>query len=477
MPEGSKPRSTKTGLIWSFIDNISQQVVNFVVGIVLARLLVPEEFGLVGIVSVFFIVLNTFVDGGLSDAVINKKNAIARDFNTVFWANLVFSIFIYLVLYLSAPFIAAYFQQEELTFLLRLGGVYHILFAFSSVQRCILVKDVNFKRISFISLVAVSVSGIIAIVMAFQGYGVISLLARFLLGEIISIILFWVLSSWKPSVSFSVQSFLELYKYGVNIFLSKFLNTLQNNLFPFLIGKTYSPVVLGYYSRAETFRNLLSSNISMTIQRVSFSVLSKLEDRGEIVRMYNRFIILTILLSSFGMTYLYVNADSIVLILLGDKWVESILYLKIIAISGLFLPIYNLNLNLLAVIRETSIFLRIEVISKILLVPLIFIAFNVNIIHFLWTIVVYSFAIYLISFFVVRRYFNKSIDAQVYLVLKTAIPIVLLILTLPLFDSVENIYGRFLVLSIFVCLVFGIFIQIVYPRLYIDVKNLFSNRN
>lgn len=360
------------GLSWSFADNIFQQIVNFIVGIILARLLTPSEFGVLGIITVFVSICTLFIDSGLSEALINKKNANGADYHTVFWANVLFGAFIYLVLFFTAPLIALFFNIPELTFLIRLTGVNIILISFSAIQRTIYVKELKFHLITIVSTISVVISGTIAIIMAYQGYGVISLIWRILIGQVVTLILFYIISSWRPKFIFNMNSFKSMYSYGINLFGSRMLNTIYNNIYSFIIGKFFGQEQLGYYSRAHTFQALVSTNISNTVQRVSFSALSKLSDKESQRNMFEKFQDGTMIIVAFMMTFLFLSAEPIILILLGEKWINSISYLQLLAIAGLFLPIYNLNLNYLAVQNKTKTHFKIEIITKLLVIPFIY---------------------------------------------------------------------------------------------------------
>lgn len=405
-------------VFWSFADNILQQMMNFVVGIVLARLLMPEEFGLVGIVTVFITFSNVFVDGGFSAALINKNQADDIDYNTVFYTNFAISILIYLVLWGSAGFIADFYTNSEIASLLRLSGVNILLIALSTIHRTILIRNLNFKLITVISLIAVSVSSVCAIFLAYRGFGVYSLIYRILIGQFITVLLFWILNKWRPRLVFSKSSFRALYNYGVNLFFSNLLNKIHANVYYLIIGKFFSPIQLGYYTRATTFRDLASTNISATIQRVSFSTLSKIEDAQQQLKKFFQFVNLAYVLTTLTMVLLFFCAKEIVLILLSEKWLPSVEILRIMSIAGLFLAMYNLNLDFLAVLRKTKIYLRIEIFAKILIIPIIFIGIKYGFVTFLWAVVAHSIVMFVILLFILREINIKGVSMQIILAVR-----------------------------------------------------------
>lgn len=409
---------TYKGLIWSFADNILQQLVNFIIGILLARLLLPEEFGVLGIISVFIAVSNTFVNSGLSDALINKRDADEVDYNTVFWTNVALGILVYLLLFFLAPAIASFFEQSSLISLIRITAISIVLVSFSSIQRTILTKELDFRKITIVSIIAVIISGIVSVTMALEGYGVLSLVVRMVVGQVITLGLFWILNKWRPSFVFSVRSFKELYKFGLGLLLSRILNTIYDNLYYLVIGKFLNATTLGFYSRADTFKTLATTNIVNTVQRVSFSVLSAETVPLSRSLLFKRFISGTFLITCLAITILFVNAREIILLLVGQKWAPSILYLQIISVSGLFLPLYVLNMNYLAVNRKTRLYFKIEVFTKLFAIPTIMVGIFFGLVNMLYGVVISSFLAYLVTIYYSYKLFNFSIKDQLSLVAK-----------------------------------------------------------
>jgi teichuronic acid exporter len=468
-----KTNKTFNGLFWSFTDNFLQQIVNFIVGIVLARILLPEEFGLLGIISVFIAVSNTFINSGLSDALINKKETNENDYNTVFWANVFSGVFIYLLLFIAAPYISLFFNQDSLTSLIRITAISIIIVSFSSIQRTLLTKEINFKTITIVSTLSVTISGIVALYMATHGYGILSLVVRIVLGQFVTFLLFWTLNKWRPKFIFDPNSFKELYKYGANLLLSRLMNSLYDNLYYFVIGKYFSPANLGYYSRADTFKNLASNNIINTVQRVSFSTLSAKTDDKEQMELFKKFLSGTFFITSFFMTILFVCSNEIILILIGIKWVNSIMYLKILSISGLFIPLYALNINFLAVKNRTQLYFKIELFTKLFAIPIIILGIYFGISAMLIALSIASFLAYLISF-----YFTKTVTAYPFQSqLKLLISGLLLFILSGLlaygiaFFEINNLYLKLLTNTILICFVYLIGLWLLFP----DLITAFAN--
>jgi teichuronic acid exporter len=473
-----KTNKTFDGLFWSFTDNFLQQIVNFIVGIVLARILLPEEFGLLGIISVFIAVSNTFVNNGLCDALINKKEPNEKDYNTVFWTNVLLGFFIYLLLFIAAPSISLFFKQESLTTLIRITAISIILVSFSSIQRTLLTKEINFKTITVVSTLSVIISGIVALYMATHGFGILSLVVRMVLGQLVTLILFWILNKWRPKFIFDLDSFKELYKYGTNLLLSRLMNSLYDNLYYFVIGKYFSPANLGYYSRADTFKNLASNNIISTVQRVSFSVLSAKTDEKTQMELFKKFLSGTFFITSFFMTLLFVCSNEIILILIGAKWANSIPYLQILSISGLFIPLYALNINFLAVKNRTRLYFKIELFTKLFAIPTIIVGIYFGINAMLIALSIASFLAYLISFYFTKTVTTYPFQSQ----LKLVISGLFLFLLSGLFAygiaffEINNLYLKLLTNTILVCFIYLIGLWLLFPDLITAFAN-YKKRN
>jgi teichuronic acid exporter len=465
---------TLTGLFWSFADNFLQQIINFVVGIILARILMPEQFGVLGIISVFIVISDTLVNSGLSDALINKKETTERDYNTVFWANVIFGIFTYIIIFLIAPYVSFFFNQEPLSNLIRISAISIVLVSFSSIQRTILTKNINFKTITIVSFISVFISGVVAVFMAQNGFGILSLVIRMVLGQAITMILFWILNNWKPKFIFDFESFKGLYKYGVNLFFSRFINSIYDSLYYLVIGKYFSPASLGYYTRAESFKSLASSNIISTVQRVSFSSLSAKNDNKNQLDLFEKFISGTFFMTSFFMTILFVSSNEIILILIGSKWSTSIQYLKILSISGLFIPLYVLNLNFFAVKNKTKLYFKIEFYTKLFVIPTILIGIFFGIKAMLIFIPVVSFLVYCISIFYLNKLFDYGLKNQFILVFKGIMLFIISIFFSEILCHFEviSLYLKLILNLIIISAVFFVGMIFLFPELVRELKKL-----
>lgn len=286
MPESLKSKTIK-GTFWSAVDAFLGQGVTFVVGIVLARMLTPAEYGLIGIVLIFTIILSGVVDSGFSNALIRKKDTTNDDYNTMFITNMAMSIVMFFLLFVSAPLIARFFGLDELVNLCRVMGLILILQALSITQATILTKLVDFKTKTKASLISALASGVIGIGMAYEGFGVWALVGQQISKTAIYTIALWVLVKWWPILSFNKESFHYMWAFGWKIMLSGLLNNIWNQLYQVVVGKCYSPETLGQYSRAKEYAGLLSSNFTAILQRVTYPVLADVQDdRDRMVAAY-----------------------------------------------------------------------------------------------------------------------------------------------------------------------------------------------
>lgn len=365
-------QQSRKGFFWSFVDSFAGQGIQFLVGIVLARVLSPTDFGLIGMLTVFIAVSQSFVDSGFASALIRKKNCTIADFSTVFYFNLAVSIFVFGILYLAAPTIAAFFEEPQLKDLLRVLGLGLILNAAGLIQRTIFTKEVNFKVQTQVSLIASVVSGAIAITMAYKGYGVWSLVALTLLRFGVNSLVIWVKSSWRPSWIFSVKSFKELFGFGSKLLLSGLLNTAYRNVYYVVIGKYFSAAELGFYTKASEFKKLPSTNLNSVISRVSYPILANLQDNPIALKNgYVKLIRTTMFLSFLLMLGMSAVARDLLLVLIGDAWLPAVPYLQLLCFVGMLYPLHSLNLNMLQVQGRSDLFLKLEVIKKILALPII----------------------------------------------------------------------------------------------------------
>ena len=380
---------TVKGLGWSSLDSLISFLITFLVSLVLARLLTPDDYGLIGLTSIFTTVCNTLINGGMVTALIRKKDATEDDYNTAFIVNMGMSLLLYTVVFFCAPWIADFFNRQELVSLTRVSSLGLVIGALSMVQRTRLTKRIDFKTQTKITLVASITSGVIGISMALMGFGVWALVAQALSSQGLKSILLWYFNKWMPKFRFSYQSFHELFGFGWKMMVSMLLDTVWKELYQVVVGKFYSPATLGQYTRSKQFSAYFSKDLTLVIQRVTYPVLSNIQDEKErLISAYRRIIRTTMFITAIAMFFLGAISEPLLYCLIGPQWHDAATYLPIICISGSLYPLHAINLNMLKVQGRSDLFLGLEIIKKtISLVPL-FIGAFVGIFPMLYTIIV-----------------------------------------------------------------------------------------
>lgn len=385
MAEESLRGKTVKGVGWSFLDSLGGQGITFLVGLVLARLLTPEEYGLIGIITIFIAVFNSIVDSGFSNALIRKTDAKEIDYNTVFITNMVVSIVLFLALFFSAPLIADFFNQPQLKPLSQVMSSIVIINAFAIIQRTLLVKSIDFKTQTKVSLISSFTSGVVGISMAYYGCGVWSLVGQQLSRQLLNTLFLWIYSKWYPKFQFSWNSFKELFGFGWKLLVSSLIDTTWREIYQVVIGKCYSPSTLGQYTRSQQFGSIFSSNLNSIVQRVSYPVLSAIQnDKERLKQAYRRVIKVTMLVTFTLMLGLAAISKPMILFLIGDQWMMAAKLLPIICFQMMLYPLHALNLNMLQVQGRSDLFLRLEIIKKCIAVIPILLGIFIDIYWMLW---------------------------------------------------------------------------------------------
>ncbi|WP_281234677.1 lipopolysaccharide biosynthesis protein [Flavobacterium gelatinilyticum] len=349
------------GVIWSAVDKFAVQFGQFVVGILLARILLPEDFGLIGMLTIFIAVSQTFTESGLGTGLIQRQNRSGIDFSTLFVFNLAVSGFFYLLLFFAAPFISSFFGQPELTYLTRVLGLTLFFNAFAIVQRTKLTIAVDFKSIAKSNVIGMITGGICGVVAAINGYGVWSLVIQMLAGAFSSSLSLWFLSNWMPSVAFSKKAFRSLFGYGSRLLIAGLYAQILNNIYNICLGKFYTPASLGYYTRAKSFADIAAGTIGSILQQSTFPILASVQDDKEkLISIFSRMIRMSAFLVLPLMTLIALLAKPIVLLLLTEKWSSVIPLLQWIVFSRVFLPVSSLNLNLLNAAGRSDLYLKTD---------------------------------------------------------------------------------------------------------------------
>jgi O-antigen/teichoic acid export membrane protein len=472
-------QKTISGLFWSFSDNIANQIVHFIVGIILARLLSPSEFGLIGMVTIFIAVSQSFIDSGFQQALIRKKNADNNDFSTVFYYNLSIGFILYIILFFSARGISNFYNEPQLTNIIKVFGLIIMVESFALIQRVRLIKALNFKLQTKISVICSVSSGIVGIYMAYSGFGVWSLVWRTLINQFLQAISLWIFNKWIPSLKFSARSLKEMFPFGSRLLVSGLIDTIYENIYLLIIGKYFSAADLGYYTRADQFTKLPSSNITSTIQKVSYPVLSKIQDEQvKLKKGYRQMIKSTMFISFTAMMIMAAIAKPMILTLIGEKWLPSVIFLQLLCFAGMLYPLHAMNLNMLVVKGRSDLFLRLEIIKKILAIPVIIIGILFSIKAMIIGMIFNSFLAYYINSYFSGRLINYSVKEQIKDILPSFLIALLTGIILFIPTLLFNILPAIMMLSQILAgliIIIGLS-EIIHLDSYLDIKKILVDK-
>lgn len=365
MGDNLKGRAAK-GVLWSAVERFSYQGIQFVLSFIIARQLLPEDYALIAMLAIFMAIAQSFIDSGFSNALIQKQNRTKEDLSTVFYFNIAVGVVMYLIFVAAAPYIASFYNQPILTVVIAWAGLNLIINSLAAVQRALLIIDLNFRKQSVISVCAVSVSGGIAVWMAYSGYGVWTLVVQTLLNGLITTLLLWITSKWRPILVFSKKSFKELFSFGSKLLMGGLLHTIYMNIYSLVIGKIFPAKELGLYNRATTLTQFPSTNITSVIDRVVYPLQCELQNDNE--RLTEKFY-LFIRLTSYAvfpmMLGLAVVAEPFIKVVLTNKWIGAVEYIQILCMAYMWDPIMRMTWNLLNAKHRSDYSLKSEIIKKI----------------------------------------------------------------------------------------------------------------
>lgn len=382
---------TLSSVKWTTIEKLGLQLMQFVLGLIMARLLTPSDYGIVGMIAIFLAVSTTFIDSGFGNALIRKKECKEQDYSTVFYFNICIALVCYTILFFVAPWIANFFNTPILTAILRVQSVTLVINSLMQIQVAKLMRNLDFKGLAKRSILSALVSGVISIVLAYKGWGVWALVAHAIIASIINLVFIWLYCKWRPKLMFSWDSFKELGSYGSNLLASSLLHTLYTNMTTLVIGKFCSAKELGYYNRGVQFATLPVYTANDVLTKVTFPILAKIQDDdSRLVLVYRKYICVLSIPIFFGCMLLVSIAKPLILILLTEKWLPAVTFLQIYAFAIMFNHITTINLNLLKVKGRSDLYLRLEIIKKtisfaILLVSIPFGAIGICISQIIYT--------------------------------------------------------------------------------------------
>ena len=423
MDSGLKQK-TVSGMIWSFVQRFGVMIISFCSNLVLARLLTPDDYGLIGMLMIFILIANTFVDGGFGSALIQKKDPTEEDYSTIFYWNLFLSVVLYILLFLCAPYIARFYKLPLLSSVLRVQGGVLILNSLSIIQQNRLRKQLHFKQLSLVGIFSAFLSLVITIYLAYLGWGVWALVAQQLLMSFFNAILYWIVGKWSPKLVFSTKSFKELFGFGGFILLSNLINTLCNNIQGLLIGKFFSPHTMGLYSQARKLEEVASTSLSSVVDQVSYPVLAEVQnDRMQMIKVIKKLITSIAFFSFPAMLLLVVIAEPVIILLYSNKWVECTPYFQVLCVAGLAISLQNINYYAVAAIGKSKALFNWTLIKRALSIIFIIVGF---VLYGIWGLligmVMASYAMYIINALLVSRHIGYTLWQQ----FKDLLPILLI---------------------------------------------------
>lgn len=427
MAERNLKDKTVKGVGWSAIEKFSGQGIQFLVTLIIARILTPKDFGLVGMMAVFIAIAQALVDGGFSQALIRKQDRSDADNCTVFYFNIVVSVLLYGLLFLISPFVADFYNEPQLQSLMRVLCIIVVINSFGAVQKALYTATLNFRTQAKASFIAAVLSGGIGIFIAYEGFGVWALVGQQLTNALFSVSLLWWYSTWRPRLIYSWQSFRALFAFGVNLMISTLINAVYGNIYQIVIGKIFSAVSLGHFSQAKHITNLPSANITGILDRVIYPVLSSIQDDDKrLAQNYRKvlrtsaFIVFPLMCGMAALAYPFIN------LLLGEKWTLTATLMIPMCFSLMWYPIHAVNLDLLKVKGRSDLFLRLEIIKKFIGVCVLVISVPFGLQFMCWMHIVSS----LISLFINTYYTGKLINVGFFVQMKDLLPTLLLSLVM-----------------------------------------------
>ena len=394
-----------SGALWKTTERVVGQIVHFAVGIVMARLLDPSDYGTVGLLAIFFALASTFQDSGFGTALVQKKDRVKEDYSTVFVFSVIASLFIYVIFFFSAPFIAEFYNVPILTDITRVSALSFIIGGLTSVQYAKLNIDLNFKFMSIMSILGLCISAVTGIVMALGGWGVWALVWQGIISSAITGVVIWFSSGWYPSFVFSKKSFRQLFSFGWKLTTANIITTIYNNLYTLVIGKVFSPTLVGHYNRANGYAQMPMNIVNSLSMGVNFPILAKIQDDNERLRkVYTKLMKVPMYVLYPILIGLIILAEPLVIVLIGEKWLPCVPMLQILCVGYMFMPLSNANLSLILVKGRTDLTLKMELIKKPFAFFILFVSIPFGII---WMVA--GRALYSVLVFFYNSYYTKKI--------------------------------------------------------------------
>lgn len=445
----------------------------------MARILSPSDYGILGIIGIFIALSDTFIDSGFTNALINKKNCTNKDYSTVFYFNIIISIAFFCILFVAAPFIAEFYKNQVLIWTTRAMALSFVISSVGAVPMTIMTKELRFKSKAIISVIVALCSGAIGIYLAYNGFGVWALVWQTVLSVLIRVAIYVIYVRWFPLLLFSKQSLNELFGFGSKLLGSNIIFTIYNNIYSLVIGKVFSPMQLGYYTRADGYSRLIPINVSGVLSKILLPILSKVQDNdNELISLHRQFVIMTSVFIFPGCLFLAGLAAPLVYLLISEKWMPIVPLLQILCFAGIFDHFSSINGNFILTKGRSDFFLKMHIVTKPIgiIILLLSIWFNIKIVAF--GKVVYSICCFITGYFYLKKVLNISFQATLPEIVKLLfISGVISIGCAYAFDFLEYTWSMLVSVTLISVLIYIGSLSLICPQSFGIVKKLLRNKN
>ena len=401
-----------SGFAWSSIESFSLQGIRFIIGIFLARILSPSDYGMIGMLTVFMVISDLLINSGFGSALIQKKDRTKIDYATVFYFNLLVSGLVYGALFLASPYIADFYNLPELEALTKFIAVPLIINALCIVQNTKYMIELNFKTPAIIAIVSSILQGVSGILMAYNGFGIWSLVYSNIIGVSVKCILLWITSDWLPMLAFSKRSFHQLFGFGSKLVGVALIEAVYTNIYPLVIGKFYNASSLGFFSRAQGYSNLPSGIMTSLIYKVAFPAFCNSKNNEELFSNYTKMIGIVAFLIFPMMVFLAVMAEPLIVFFITEKWINAVLLLQILCFSGMWYPIYEVNISLIKALGKSNLLLKLQIINKIFAVLVLIVTIPLGIVAMSIGLVIVTIFTFFLNLFYTSNFLGHGILAQ-----------------------------------------------------------------
>ncbi len=457
----SLKKQSINGVVWTLIDILVNRGGYFIATLLLARILGPKEFGLLGMIMLFVAIGNTLIDSGMSSSLLRTNDVTQKDYSTVFITNILMGIFVYTLLYVSAPYIASFYNQPILILVIRWYCLGFVINSFRSIHNVKLMKEMKFKKITYLNLPGNIISVAIGIWLGYSGFGIWSLVWLFLINQFISTITFWIFIKWKPSLKdFDFTNYKFHFSFGYKLVIAAQLNTVFDNIYNILIGKFYDIKTLGYYERAYTLNNYPISVLSGVISKVSLPSMALIKDEtSRLQNAYKEIMQMSFFASALGLGFISLMGTEIVELVLGKQWLPVVPLFQVLSISFAFYPIHSLNINILSIYGRSDLFLKLEIIKKIMVLIVVLICMNFGVMGLVWSSVITSFLALFINSYYSSKFLNYSTGKQLIDLAPTILTVGVSVIIV--FGINKVIGSTNLIINIFQSLIIGLLVLLV----------------